>query len=210
MTVRPRRSTSIWSGARIVGNGSPRCRPTASSNGSGTPRPGPIRLSRSSPQPPVCRCWPAARLPRRRPGELAASGPGRPPRLRDPPRARPGRHGRRLPGREQAHGAEGSAQGRRQPPHQPPRRPRPLPRRDPPCGPAPSPQRGHGLLGPSPRREPRPGHGVRRGPRPGEDWSRPAGRCRWPMPATTSTRRPWACSTRTSTAWSTATSSRAT
>ena len=35
-------------------------------------------------------------------------------------------------------------------------------------------------------------------------------RCRWPTPATSSTRRRWACSTPTSTAWSTATSSRAT
>ena len=36
------------------------------------------------------------------------------------------------------------------------------------------------------------------------------GRCRWPTPATSSTRRHWASSTPTSTAWSTATSSRAT
>ena len=41
-------------------------------------------------------------------------------------------------------------------------------------------------------------------------WSRPRGRCRWPTPATTSTRRRWACSTPTSTGWSTATSSRPT
>ena len=41
-------------------------------------------------------------------------------------------------------------------------------------------------------------------------WSRLRARCRSTAPAVSSTRRPWACSTRTSGAWSTATSSRAT
>ena len=50
---------------------------------------------------------------------------------------------------------------------EPPRRARTLPRRDPPRGRAAPPQCGHGLLGPSPRREPRPGDGVRRGIGPG-------------------------------------------
>ena len=138
------------------------------------------------------------------------TGTGRPPRLRGHPRARPGRHGRRLPGREQAHGSQGSSQGRQLAPLEPQGRAGALPRRDPPRGPAPSPQRGHGLLGPSPRREPGAGHGVRRGPRPGEDRQGPraaAGRQRLqlcpPGGAGLAARR-------TSMAWSTATSSPAT
>ena len=49
-------------------------------------------------------------------GRHTASRTGRPPRLRDHPRAGPRRHGRRLPGPEQAHGPPGSAQGRQRPP----------------------------------------------------------------------------------------------
>ena len=48
------------------------------------------------------------------------------------------------------------------------------------------------------------------GLRPGEDGQGQAARCRWLTPATSSTRRRWACSTPTSAAWSTATSSRPT
>ena len=56
------------------------------------------------------------------PADDLTPGPGRPPRLRDPPRAGPRRHGRGLPGPEQAHGPQGGAQGRRRPAHRPPRR----------------------------------------------------------------------------------------
>ncbi len=87
---------------------------------------------------------------------------------------------------------------------------RPLPPRDPVGRQAATHQYRHRLLGHAARREPRAGHGVRRGARPGEDGQDQAARCRWPTPATSSTRRRWACSTPTSAAWSTATSSRPT
>ena len=60
------------------------------------------------------------------------------------------------------------------------------------------------------RREPRLLDGVRRGLRPGQAGRDERARCRWPTPATSSTRRRSGFSTPTSTAWSTATSSRAT
>ena len=75
---------------------------------------------------------------------------------------------------------------------------------------APAPQHRGRVLGPAPRREPGLRDGIRRRARPGQDWSRPRGRCQWPTPAATCTRRRWASSTRTNTAWSTATSSRTT
>ena len=93
---------------------------------------------------------------------------------------------------------------------EPPRRPRPLPPRDP--------HRRPGSTTPTSSPPTRPSASARASSSRWStsrastwpSWSRPRGRCRWPTPATSSTRRRWACSTPTSTAWSTATSSRAT
>ncbi len=142
------------------------------------------------------------------PGQHLASGTGRPPRLSDPPRARPRRDGRRLPRREHADGPQGSAQGRRQPPDQPTRRPRSLPPRDPLGRQAAPPQHRRRLFGLPAGREPRLDHGVRRGARPGADGQGQGAVAGRQCLQLTSIRRRWACSTPTTAGWSTATSSR--
>ena len=93
---------------------------------------------------------------------------------------------------------------------QPARSARPLPPRDPIRRPAASPQHRRRLLGPPARREPRPGHGVRRGARPGPAGQGQGAAAGGQRLLLRRNRRRWACSTRTSTAWSTATSSRPT
>ena len=144
------------------------------------------------------------------PGQQPAAGPRRSPRLQNPPRAGPGRHGCGLSGGEHAHGAEGSAQGRRQPPRQPPRRARSASSARsamrPDCT-TPTwspPMRSFGSARASSWPWSTSMASTWRG------WSRPAARCPWPTPAITCTRRPWVSSTLTKAAWSIATSSPAT
>ena len=85
------------------------------------------------------------------------------------PRAGARRDGGGLPRPEQAHGASGGAQGRRRAPGRAPRRARPVPPRGPVGRQAATQEYRHRLFGHPARREPRPGDGVRRGARPGED-----------------------------------------
>ena len=63
--------------------------------------------------------------------EHTPPGPGRPPRLRDQAGARPGRHGRGLPGPQHADGPRRGAQGDGSADHGAPRSARALPPRDP-------------------------------------------------------------------------------
>ena len=111
------------------------------------------------------------------------------------PRTGPRRHGRRLPGPEQAHGPPGSAQGRQQGPARPTRRrwsascarsARP-PSSTTPTSSRPTAPCSSGDLLASPWSTSRARTSAR--------WSRRRARCRWPTPATTSGRRRWACST---------------
>ena len=101
--------------------------------------------------------------PQPAPAQHTTAGPRRTSRLRNPSRAGPRRHGRGLPGPEQAHGAQRGAQGGERTAHQPPGRDGPLPAGDP-LGrqTAPS-QHRHGVFSPARRRVHRICHGVRRG-----------------------------------------------
>ena len=96
-----------------------------------------------------------SRTPAPPPASTLPPGLAEHPRLRGPPRAGPWRHGRRLPGREQADGSAGGAQGRQRRLLEPPRRTRALPPRDPLGGQAAPPEHRHRLLGVRARREPR-------------------------------------------------------
>ena len=102
-------------------------------------------------------------------GRHPSSRAGRPPRLRDRPRAGARRDGGGLPRPEQAHGASGSAQGRRRAVGRAARRARPVPPRGPVGRQAATQEYRRRLLGHAARREHRPRHGVHRRGRPGED-----------------------------------------
>ena len=142
---------------------------------------GPIRSSPPS-RPPMASAAAAADCPA--PGQHAAPGARRPPRLRGPPRAGPGRHGRRLPRPEHAHGPARSPQGRQRPP-----------RSTAAASPIASSREirnaarlhhpnivaAYSASG-SARASSWPWNMSTASTWPG--WSRPRGRCRWPMPAT--------------------------
>ena len=128
-------------------------------------------------------------------GDRAASLAGRAPRLRDPARAGPRRDRQRLPRAEQADGAARGPQGRRRTARGASRGARPVPRARSAARPGSTIPISSPPTRPSGSARPwcSPWNMSRGSTWPG--WSRRRARCPSRTPATTSTRRPWACST---------------
>ena len=208
---RPSRSASTWSRARTASVGSPSSPPTASSAGSATPRAGPIRPAGRLLDRLACRCSTAGPVAshRPRPARCPRASPTTPITRSSASWARGGMGvvylaQNRLMGRTEVLKVVSSHL---------------INRRgvlDRFLGEIRNAARLHhpnivtAYSASRARREPRPRDGVRRGPRPGaagQGQGAAAGGQRLQLHRI---RRRWGCSTRTSTAWSTATSSRAT
>ena len=202
---------------------------SAPTNGGATPRAGQQERPAGPAAPGRVRPGPAAGRRAghrggagRRPGPRRAADPlpGRAAPARPAPQLHPQRQvqgpaapgGRRdgpgLPLRARRHAPPRGGQAAPARPGRRPRRRGALPPRGPGGRPAAPPQHRHRPRRRPGRRPPLPGDGVRRRPHPAPAGQGARAAAAAPRPPTTSARRRWGCSTPTSTAWSTATSSR--